>query len=445
MAKTPELRLVSTILSAGSFREAEAVGVQQSMFLDPTAHALFGYIANYAAGSEVYGALPAPDELLDLDPDLELPKPMTSVESALEPVRKQHLRVSLQDAIDNVGLDIVTDPAAAVRGLNEATELMLTEAACGGGNTITSIRDYSFIEDAKRLDEVGFEGYKFPWPSLNKGYQGIIPGLWVLSCTPKGGKTWLSLFVVNWLATQYPDMKILVWHAEGRTKDLYNRVYQLQAGLEAVTKPWSKFTDEEKDRVREAERFYRDDNKDRILWTGNRVDLIGPTAIRKAYDDVKPDFLFVDSGYISAGDLEWKNLLSFQDHMQRFASDWEIPIWATMQDDISASEEADKRSGRRLAFAKMQVAALDVQIRAIPRMNNRTGLAERELVFPYTRHKLPVEGLTVAFQPAVSFEEVYGSAMSDEEQNIAQAAPTNSKVIQFRERLDRMKRERPQP
>ena len=412
MSYKAEERLIAGMLTQQSFKEVAKLGIKEEDFSEELLRGAYRFIASRAKEAVVPDTMPTKEEV-EKAFNLTLKVNGESFPQLVELVRRNTVKTKMARLWGETEEKAKEDPIEAARILVAKAAGILTHAEDTALRSQT-MAGYSLLAEAEMLDRRGFLGYKWPWESFNQGYSGIEPGLFFFYGTPKIGKTWIVLNVVKHILLTYPDVRILVWHAEGRTSELQKRLTQLMAGLPSADIPFSLMEPEHVDSLMETEEWMQA-HADQVIFAGNAAHLRGIAGIDAAYQRFKPDLIFVDSGYITAGDLDWKVLMTFVYELATRVADWDIPVLLTGQDDIAKSANTkDKKAKNTTAFSNMQHAAVDASIRILGRQNPMTNAEERELIFTFHRKQPPIDGITIRYNPGGELDEVYAGVVNDE-------------------------------
>lgn len=350
MSSPEEAAVIIRILTEGSIKRAESLGLRDWHFSDPVCQDTYLQICKHSRRKATLGQTPSMKYMSKLCPefDVTIPCPEERLPELVGDLLSNSLRRELEETLVDVKtiMSNFDQPSMALEYLMRKGRELSQDV-----NVPTHIKVdmplglKTVLDNYNALVEGGgMLGPSWPWEPLNLITQGHRNGhLNIFYAPSKAGKTWTVLYCMVH-AFLHCNSRILIITTEMPCDEIYERIVCILAGVSNRDLQRGLLSQEDYDKVVHTIDFFRNEDFNRLggsedqSGTGHRsIRAVngrggGHQFIRDQIDEFEPDLVFIDGIYnIAEGDQNHAMVKKVIADIKSVALEYNISISATAQ------------------------------------------------------------------------------------------------------------------
>ncbi len=352
-----EMKLIGKLLKERNITVVRKRKLTADFFYDERARILFNFISNHHLQ---HGEVPSFELVQHEYPELvkTLPRSKDSLSALCEKLTDKKLQNDLKKALLEIK-DLLKEKHSVREALGVFKEKAMKLSVIHNADTdldVTQCKEAMLNEYRFYKEAGGMLGIPYPWPTLNKITQGLLPGqLVVIYASPKKMKTWLALKIG--MHCHANKRRVVFASKEMSPELLRKRLVALYAGLIYKTFKDGLLTgQEEKDFC---------DTLDALSETkGLFVSQIRGMGLQAVHDfeakltEYDAEVGFFDGVYLCSPTRDWKEIAQITTHLKSLAQQKNIPIIITTQQNrysanggTRSGKDENEDDGKDLAFS----------------------------------------------------------------------------------------------
>lgn len=352
--ESAEKGLLIRILTEGSIKRAESLGLRDWHFSDPECQNAYIEICKHSRRKATLGQTPSLKYMSRLCPnfDVQYPCPEERLAELVGDLLSNSLRRELEETLVDVKtiMSNFDQPSMALEYLIRKSRELSQET-----NTPTHVQVDMPLGLKTALDNYnavvegnGMLGPSWPWEPLNLITQGHRNGhLNIFYAPSKAGKTWTVLYCMVH-AFLHCNSRVLVITTEMPCEEIYERIVCMLAKVSNRDLQRGILSKADYEKVARTVDFFRNEHFNKLggatdqSGTGHRSIRVvngvggGHQFVRDQIDEFEPDIVFIDGIYnIAEGDQNHAMVKKVVADVKNVALDYNIPISATAQTNRS--------------------------------------------------------------------------------------------------------------
>lgn len=418
MAANIEHSLICKVIELQDFHTVAKLKIDDSFFLsDSQAKEAFRFVRDHYHNEHTYGSVPSWDLLQSRFYGFPWSYSYDTLPTLCQEIRRNKMRVDLQNTADEIMQLADQDPLAAMAKLRESCAVMstaheLTNDRLLSGSIEQLQADYQMLATAN-----GITGIPFPWEILNDDTQGMQDGQFiVIYGRPKSMKTWIALVMA--VHAYMKGMRVLVWSLEMNEMQMLKRIACILAKVDyehfkkatmdpaAIERVWQiLYSLRDEELLANSNGGYTSS----LMVTQPRGESSGTSALQAKITEFKPDLVIVDGMYLMRDDrqkvrsIDWKAVAHISQDLKGTARIFQIPVIGVTQANRGADKDPKKADLAELAYADAIAQDCDLCIRVHKQKDQQTNDFEIVLSIPGGR-ETQLEGFVVHGLAASNFE-----------------------------------------
>lgn len=393
-----EQALITKILEEADIRSVVRQKVTKKFFVDDTCREMFSYLLKKY---NKFGRVPSLKLLLREFPDFEPVDTDDDLMSLVEEIKNEKLYNDISKEIKEIADATRDDPVEGLERIRKAASKLSIMHTGTRDEDITKSTD-EMLEDYEQIEKgEGALGILYPWQYLNDLTLGMQAGELIgLFARPKSMKTWLSLFIANWVHETY-GLTVVFFSCEMPVKLIRRRLAALRAKVDYKAYRSGKLTNKEKKRFLKALKALKE-SPPFIICGVDGVGDAAITEIRAKCEEYQADLAIIDGFYFLMEEDSSRGFRVITRGMKKqIAEPLDIPVLATTQANREAEKVKD--SGRVVAFGDSLLQDCDQLLHLIREPQHREA-KELLITMPGLRES---EGgaFTINAKPAYDFKQ----------------------------------------
>lgn len=443
MAANVELQILCKIVEIQDFHTVEKLKIDETFFLsDSQTKEVFKFIRDHYHNEFTYGSVPSWDLLTQRFYGFPWSYSYDTLATLCQELRRNKMRVDLQNAAEEILQVADQDPKAAMALLREASSRMssaheITSDMLLSGAQAQLQADYETLAQAN-----GITGIPFPWPILNDDTQGMHPGQFiVIYGRPKSMKSWLALIIAT--HAYLKGMRVLIWSLEMSEMQMLRRIAAIVASIDYDLFKKAKMDPAAIQQVWQILLSIRDEELQKVDGLGHTASLMvtqpkgessGTSALQAKITEFKPDLVIVDGMYLMRDDrqkvrsMDWKAVAHISQDLKQTARIFQIPVIGVTQANRGADKNPNKADLAEIAYADAIAQDCDLCIRVQKQKDQTTQDWEIVISIPGGR-ETQLDGFVIHGMAATNFG-FKRAAFIDPNQQAQQQTPNKSQQAQ---------------
>jgi len=420
MSEHIELRLIAKIVQEGNFREVLKGKITPELFSVPAARVMFEDIWAYYHNPKHPGKIPRSRRMKERSPSYkDLRHIPETVPELCEEIRQAAIARRLIDITRNVGSEVADDTYGTLDRVRSGILQIQSMTATSRDLYVHEygeelIREYLLMKESE-----GIMGVPYPWSSLNKETNGMLPEEFiVLYGRLKSMKTFVGCHIATH-AYQYGNRRVMFYSAEMGPKQIIKRIVCSMCQLD-----YKAFKQGSLPRYQEDEFFKvmreREEDEKREATGGHRPSLLitsdkddshsigGVGHIRAKAEEFEPDLIVVDSYYrlrddrTGRNDYDWKVQAGIAQDLKHLAQQLQVPILGISQANRSSSKKEGAEGMEDASYTDATGQEADLGMRVVKGPKTPEG-TELKIIIAAAR-EIEAYGFALNVRPFTRFD-----------------------------------------
>ncbi len=435
MAANVEHQVLCKIVEVQDFHTVEKLKIDETFFLsDSQTKEVFRFIRDHYHNEFTYGSVPSWDLLTQRFYGFPWSYSYDTLATLCQELRRNKMRVDLQNAAEEILQVADQDPKAAMAILRETASRMSTAHEITNDMLLSGAQEQLQTEYETLANANGVTGIPYPWQILNDDTQGMHPGQFiVIFGKAKMMKSWIALIIAS--HAYLKGMRVLIWSMEMQEMQVLKRIAAIITAVD-----YGQFKKATMDPAAIAQVWQillsiRDEELQKIDSTGHTASLMvtyprgesnGVSALQAKITEFKPDLVVVDGMYLMSDDrqktrsMDWKSVAHVSQDLKRTAGVFKIPIIGVTQAIKTADKNPNKADMAEIAYAYAIAQDCDLCMRVQKQKDQSTKDWEIVISIPGGR-ETQLDGFVIHGMAATNFG-FKRATFSDQEQE-AQDSP----------------------